>query len=259
MKTFRFLSLLVRTNLRASLALRAAFLLQAGFMFLNNLVYFGVWAIFFRRFHDLGGFGMNDMLLSYGIVAAGFGLAVALAGGLRELSNLIVSGGLDGYLTQPKPVLVQALCSHTIAAGWGDLASGLVMIAASRQVTAPHLPFLALAVLLSCCVCVAAGVIFHSAAFWLGPVDSLARTMWEFLIMFSVYPETIFQGPLRVLLFTAIPAAFCGFMPARLAHEPTLANIAGALSGAGGVSCIALVVFARGLRRYESGNQIGAR
>jgi ABC-2 type transport system permease protein len=247
MKTLGFLGLLVRTNLRASLALRAAFLLQAGFMFLNNLIYFGVWAIFFRRFHDLGGFGMKDMLLSYGIVAAGFGLSVALAGGLRELSNLIVSGGLDGYLSQPKPVLVQ------------DLASGLVMIAASRQVTAPHTPFLMLAVLLSCCVFIAAGVIFHSAAFWLGPVDSLARTMWEFLVMFSVYPETIFQGPIRVLLFTAIPAAFSGFMPARLAHEPTLANTAGALGGAAGVSCVALVVFARGLRRYESGNQIGAR
>jgi ABC-2 type transport system permease protein len=133
------------------------------------------------------------------------------------------------------------------------------MIAASRQVTVLHTPFLVLAVLLSCCVFIAAGVIFHSAAFWLGPVDSLARTMWEFLVMFSVYPETIFQGPIRVLLFTAIPAAFAGFMPARLAHDPTLANIAGALCGAAGVSCVALVVFARGLRRYESGNQIGAR
>ena len=110
MKTFRFLCLLTQTNLRASLALRTAFLMQAAFMALNNFVYFTVWLVFFRRFHDLGGFRLADMWLGYGVVAAGFGLAVALAGGLRELSKLVIEGGLDGYLTQPKPVLVQALC-----------------------------------------------------------------------------------------------------------------------------------------------------
>jgi len=259
MATLRFFSLLLRTNLRASLSLRAAFLMQAAFMFLNNLTFFGVWAMFFRRFHDLGGFGVRDMLLTYGVVASGFGLSVALAGGLRDLSRMVIEGGLDAYLSQPKPVLLQALCSRTIAAGWGDLASGLVMVVASRQVSLAHVPWFVLGVMLSGCVFTAAGVIFHSAAFWLGPVDSLARTMWEFLVTFSVYPETIFQGPLRLLLFTALPAAFSGFLPARLAHQPTLANIGVALGGAAAVSCAALAIFARGLRRYESGNQIGAR
>lgn len=259
MATLRFLSLLMRTNLRASLSLRAAFLMQAGFMFLNNLTFFAVWAIFFGRFHDIEGFGVRDMLLTYGIVASGFGLAVALGGGLRDLSTMVVLGGLDTYLSQPKPVLLQALCSRTIAAGWGDLASGLVMVGVSRRVSPAHVPFLVLAVLLSGSVFMAAGVIFHSAAFWLGPVDSLARTMWEFLITFSVYPETIFGGPIRLLLFTLMPAAFSGFMPARLAHDPSLSNLAAALGGAACVVCIALVMFSRGLRRYESGNQIGAR
>jgi ABC-2 type transport system permease protein len=116
-----------------------------------------------------------------------------------------------------------------------------------------------MAVVLSGSVFMAAGVIFHSTAFWMGPVDSLARTMWEFLIIFSVYPETIFGGPIRLLLFTLMPAAFSGFMPARLAHEPSLGNLAAALGGAACVVCSALLIFARRLRRYESGNQIGAR
>ena len=45
----------------------------------------------------------------------------------------------------------------------------------------------------------------------------------------------------------------------RLAHEPSFSNLAAALGGATCVVCAALVIFARGLRRYESGNQIGAR
>ena len=257
--TWRFLVLLTETNLRASLSLRAAFLLQAAFMFLNNLVYFCVWAIFFGRFHDLGGFGVRDMQLAYGVVAAGFGLCVALAGGLRDLSRMVVEGALDGYLTQPKPALAQALCSRTIASGWGDVASGLLMVFLSRKVSLLHVPYLLVAIAISASVFAAAGVIFHSAAFWLGPVDSLARSLWEFLITFSVYPEPIFGGGIRILLYTLMPAAFCGFLPARLAEHPTPANFAVALGGAVLVVYAALSIFGRGLKRYESGNQIGAR
>ena len=259
MPTLRFLVLLTQTNLRASLSLRAAFLLQAAFMFLNNLIYFGVWVIFFRRFHDLGGFGVQQMQLTYGVVAAGFGLAVALAGGLRDLSKLAVEGGLDSYLTQPKPVLSQALCSRTIASGWGDLASGLVMAGVSGRVSLTHTPYLLLAIVISASVFVATGVTFHSIAFWLGPMDSLARMLWDFLITFSIYPEPIFGGGVRLLLFTLLPAAFSGFLPARLADQPSLANCSAALGGALLVVCAALLVWSRGLHRYESGNQMGLR
>jgi len=259
MNTWRFLTLLTETNLRAALSLRTATLLQAGFMCLNNLIYFAVWVIFFRRFHDLAGFGLRDMQLTFGITAGGFGIAVALCGGLRELSKMVVDGALDGYLTQPKPVLAQALCSRTIASGWGDLVSGLLMAGTSGKVSLLHAPWLLLAILLSASVFVAAGVAFHSAAFWLGPVDSLARSLWEFLITFSIYPETIFGGGVRVLLYTLIPAAFSGFLPARLAHRPTFETAAAAIGGASCVVASALVLFARGLRRYESGNQIGVR
>ncbi len=259
MNTWRFLTLLTETNLRAALSLRAATLLQAAFMCLNNLIYFSVWVIFFRRFHDLGGFGMRDMQLTYGIVAAGFGIAVALCGGLRDLSKMVVDGALDGYLTQPKPVLAQALCSRTLASGWGDLVSGLIMAGTSRQVSLLHVPYLLLAIALSASVFVAAGVIFHSAAFWLGPVDSLARSLWEFLITFSIYPETIFGGGVRLLLYTLIPAAFAGFLPARLAHRPNFETAAAAVGGALCLVTCSLLIFARGLRRYESGNQIGVR
>ena len=259
MKTLNYLGLLLQTNLRASLALRGAFMLQVVFMALNNWIYFLVWAVFFKHFHNLGGFTMIDMELTYGIVAAGFGLAVTLAGGLRELSKMIIEGALDSYLTQPKPALLQALCSRTLASGWGDLVSGLVMVWLSRQVSIPHLPYLVLAIVISATVFVAAGVAFHSAAFWLGPVDSLARLLWDFLVTFSIYPEPIFGGGVRVLLFTLMPAAFSGFLPSRLARQPTAANLASALAGASAIACVALFLFQRGLRRYESGNQMGVR
>ena len=259
MPTLRFLALLTHANLRASLELRASFSMQVAFMALNNLVYLAVWLVFFRRFQDLHGFGMQDMALTYGIVAAGFGLALALCGGLRDLANRVAEGDLDAYLGQPKPVLLQALCSRTVASGWGDLASGLLMIAWSGRVPLVHTPFVVLAVLLSGSVFVSAGVFFSSAAFWLGPVDSLSRSLWEFLITFSVYPEPIFGGGIRVLLYTLLPAAIAGYLPAQLVRSPTWLHCASAIFGAAAVGAAALASFGRGLRRYESGNLVGAR
>jgi ABC-2 type transport system permease protein len=99
----------------------------------------------------------------------------------------------------------------------------------------------------------------HSVAFWAGQIDSLARQFTEFLITFSIYPERLFGGWLRVLLFTAVPAGFIGFIPVKLITEFSWTRLA--ILGAGGVFYVALAigVFALGLRRYESGNQIVTR
>ena len=170
-----------------------------------------------------------------------------------------MEGSLDSYLTQPKSALARALCSRTQASGFGDVVSGIAVVIWSGQVGWLNVPWLAIAVCASAVVFVAAGVAFHSAAFWLGQVESLARQLWEFMITFALYPEPIFGGGVRLLLYTLIPSAFAGFLPARLVHAPSLAHLSATVGGAGAIALVALGLFHRGLRRYESGNQIGAR
>src|SRR5262245_38464583 len=184
----RFVRALVGTNLRASLALRGAFWLQASFMVLNNVAYFAVWWIFFARFDDVGGWRLADLAALYGVVARSFGLTIVLCGGLRDLARHILEGSLDTWLTQPRPPLLQVLASQSRAAGWGDFASGIAFIATCGVVSADEIPLAIAAVLLAATVFVSSGVILHSLAFWLGEVDSLARQVWEFLITFSLYP-----------------------------------------------------------------------
>ena len=255
----RFLRALIATNLRASLALRGAFWLQASFMALNNLAYFSVWWIFFSRFEDIGGWRLADLALLYGVVAAAFGPTIALCGGMRDLTRHIVEGSLDTWLTQPRPVMLQVLASNSRAAGWGDLASGIGFIAASGLVSPLEVPLAILVVALGATVFVASGLILHSLAFWLGDVDSLARQIWEFLITFSLYPPTLFSGGLRVLLFTALPAGFIGYLPVELLRDFSLEILALTSAAALGYTLLARAVFRAGLERYESGNRIVVR
>jgi ABC-2 type transport system permease protein len=255
----RFLAALVATNLKSSLALRGAFWLQAGFMVANNLLFFVFWWIFFARFEEVGGWRIADVSALYGIVAFGFGAAVVLAGGVRELSARVANGDLDGYLTLPKSPLLHLVASRTFASGWGDMASGAMLIAASGMVSWRTWPFALIAVGSSATMFVATGVILHSLAFWAGRVETVVRQAWELLITFSIYPRPLFGGALKVLLFTVIPAGFIGYLPYELVRQFHWRELATVAAGVTVYVALAVQVFNAGLRRYESGNAFRLR
>lgn len=255
----RFAFALLVTNWKAALALRGAFWAQVAGMTLNNLLFFTLWWIFFDRFEEIRGWRVEDMLALFGLVAAGFGGSVVVAGGVRDLARTIAEGELDALLTQPKNVLHHAIGSRSLAHGWGDLSSGLLFVALSGVVGPAALPWLGVALCLSTGMFVATGVLLHSLAFWLGNVDTLARSVWEFLVTFSLYPPTLFSGALRLLLFTLVPAGFIGYLPVGLLRDFAWPQLALAVGGLCFYGALAVGVFACGLRRYESGSRFGVR
>jgi ABC-2 type transport system permease protein len=116
-------------------------------------------------------------------------------------------------------------------------------------------------------VCIACGgvvflstaVLLHSLAFWCGPMHTLARQMFEWTITTTVYPASIYSGPIRWLMFVVLPAAFVSQLPVTLLREFRWATAAGIVTGTVAYAVIALVVFNRGLRVYTSGNRFVAR
>jgi ABC-2 type transport system permease protein len=257
--TLRFARALVAMNLRGSLALRGAFLLQAAFMVLNNLAFFAIWWLLFERFPVIGGWRLSDVLTLFGVVTSGFGLSVVLAGGVRDLARAIGAGELDSALVQPKPVLLHVIASRTLASGWGDLATGIGMFWVSGALAPSQIGWTLLAVASSSCVFTASGVIVQSLAFWVDGMETLARQVWEFTLTFSLYPRPLFAGELSFLLYTILPAGFVGFLPAELVRAPSVGLAAAAIAAAFGWAFLAWLVFRLGLRRYASGNQVGTR
>ena len=250
-----FVRALVGTNLKAAVALRGSFLIQVLFMALNNFTFFVFWWVLMRRVPSLRGWRLGDIQLLFGIVAAAFGLTVTLAGGVSYLGRLIDEGELDPLLTQPRSVLVHALGMRLQPSGFGDVLSGLIFIAASGQVSWRAAPVVLVAIIASALVFVASGVVFFSLAFWLGNIDSVARQLWELLVTFALYPETLFGGTLRLILFTVLPAGFVGYLPAQVVRAPSVAAVALLVIGASAYVSAAVWVFHRGLGRYASGSR----
>jgi ABC-2 type transport system permease protein len=255
----RFAIALLGINLKAAFALRGAFLLQAGLMLVNNLLFFVFWWVLFERFEEIRGWRIGDVAVLYGVAATGYGLAAVLAGGVHDLARRIEGGELDPMLTLPRSVLVQAVAARTRADGFGDVATGIILVAMSGHlhglawVTAP------LAMVCAGVVFAAAGVVLHSGAFWLGRIEGLASQIYDLMLTFAVYPPTLFGWQLKLLLLTVLPAGFVGHLPAELVRSFELGTLAAVVVGTIAWAGLAWWLFERGLRRYTSGSRFGVR
>jgi ABC-2 type transport system permease protein len=254
-----FLRELVSRQLEASFALRGAFWMSALLMLVNDLIFFSTWWILMARFEHIGGWRLEDVMCLYAISAFGYGLCVIVAGGIHDLSRRIDDGDLDAFLTQPKSVLIQALVSRTNPSGWGDLTAAVGLLALSGRVHLHTLPALIIGVLCSFVTFVACGIVMHSLAFWFGRTQTLSRALWEFTLMFSLYPPVLFGTGIRFLLFTLLPAGLASYLPVELVRHPSLATLAAALGGSLAYALFAIALFERGLRRYASGNRFTVR
>lgn len=253
--TWCFAKALFATNLKAALALRGAFAIQALFMMLNNVVFFVFWWVLFRRVPELRGWRLADMEVLFGIAATSYGLVVALAGGVRELGQFIEEGQLDTLLTQPKPTLLYALGMRSRAAGFGDVLSGLGFLVASGHLGWANAPLVALVIVAAAATFLGAGIVFFSLPFWLSRSETLSRQLWDLLVTFSLYPEPLFGGVLRLMLFTVLPAGFIGYLPVAIVRHPSVAGVAMLVAGSAAYLALATWIFARGLRRYASGSR----
>lgn len=261
--TLSFLLALWRTNLLSAMEYRAAFLAQMFGMMLNNAFYFVFWVIFFERFEQVNGWALVDMFLLFGIVAVAFGAGTYLFGNALHLSSVIANGELDYYLSLPRPVLLHVLASRSVASSAGDFFYGLlsfvVAIAVTDGFSGGMLARYVLACVAATAVVIAFLVLVQSLTFWMGNASLLTSNAVNAIITFAIYPITLFDGTAKLLLFTVIPAAFVGALPAEFVRSFDWSTLGLLLLGAVGFLTLAILVFHAGLHRYESGSAIQVR
>ena len=256
MKELKFLLAVWKANLLSVMEYRVSFLTQVIGMMANNFLYFVIWIIFFDRFKDVRGWGINDMYVTFGILASAFGLVSLLFGNAFNLSDIIAKGRLDYYLSMPRPVLLHTIASRSIASGMGDFTYGFVSYALSGRWTWDGVLRFVLAALLGAIIFASFLVIMQSLAFWLGMMSNVSALALNALLTFGIYPTTLFDNYAKFILFTIIPAALMGAVPAEFITKFTWQTLAELLVGAAAFLLTAVTVFRLGLKRYESGSGI---
>ena len=253
MRKHAWILALALANVRSETARPWNAVLLAVFMAANNLLWFGLWVLFFGLAGELRGWTLLDVARLYGIVATAYGLYAAFFGGARNLASLALDGGLDVYLGRPRSPLLGVLFSRCDPTGFGDIVSGMGFIVWTSTgplevLLASGLAALGASTVVSVYVTMSCLVFFASAR------SRLVDQMFECFLTLSTMPQVGLPALAKVLLYTALPAAFVGFLPVEILRSFSAVELGGAVLAAAVFPAVAALVFRRGLKRYASGN-----
>jgi ABC-2 type transport system permease protein len=255
----RLFSHYIRFNLSAGMEYRVSFITQVVGMFLNNSAFIVFWLVLYSNLGDINGYAFGDVMFLWALSASGYGLAGVFLGNAPQLSRTIYTGELDVYLLQPKPVLPNFLLSRMSVSAWGDLIYGVLLFGFTQVFSPQRAMLFALFSILMAIVLVSLRVLYHSATFFLGNAEEFATTASDLVISFMLYPGSIFEGPVTLILHSLIPAALIAYIPVKLMHAFDPVTLLVLLAADGAVVLAAWGAFRLGLRRYESGNRMGTR
>ena len=213
----------------------------------------------FARIPDLHGWSFSDVLLIYALVTIAEGVGSFFFEGMWHLARLINMGELDYLLTRPYPVVLQVMGSAVGFNGIGNLITGAILL--GLAVGRADIVWSAATVALGVGLLVAAMVIrvaislgTNAVSFWIaGPFSVFAYAMHQVGDL-ARYPITIYAVGVRLAIGLVIPFAFASYFPVTVLLGGRPDSWVGLLTPLVAVWCVAaaLLLFHRGLRRYES-------
>ena len=251
-------TLSIKYNIMREMLNKVTFLTNILFMMLNNASFIIQWLILFRLKEDIGGYTMREVMILWGLAASSFGLARILFARVFSLPDLIINGKLDSYLVQPKNVLLSIMTSETNVSAIGDFLYGLVIICIFGGSPGIFFLFLFFTVI-SATIMTAFALLMGSLSFWFVRADLFAGNLLNILVTFSTYPDGIFKGMVKFLLYLIIPVGMTIYIPVHVLVSFDIGGLLIVLGYAVLLSAAAVFAFYRGLRRYSSSSLMEAR
>lgn len=250
---------ITKLNISSLMEYKAAFISQVFGMAINDVGLLMLWVIFFASFKSVNGWGMQQTMVLFSISTTSLGLLRAIANGTQEMARKIPKGEMDYFLTLPKNVLWQVAFSESDISGWGDALFGVLLFLFFVHPSPLQMLIFIVVNILAALILNNFAIIFHSAAFFFGEFEETAERLFVSLLLMGLYPETAFSGVLKMLSFTVLPALFIAWIPVRLLESFNWTQVGYMLLFFAGSFALAVFIFKKGLRRYESGNLINVR
>jgi ABC-2 type transport system permease protein len=258
-RTARIYLRLLGAHLRALLEYESDFWIMAVATVLMQVVNVVFLAALFAKVPALNGWTFWPVVLMFGAVALAEGVGSLFFEGMWRLSWQINQGELDYFLVRPYPVALQSSSAAIGINGLSNIVTGGLMtgVALSRLDIAwsPWRVLFGVVLLVSAVLIkLAINLATNAVSFWLASPTPLFAFAVHQVGDLARFPLSIYPPALKAALGLAIPFAFVSFFPvAHLMDEGTAGRI-GLLTPLVAAYCVAvaLFVFRRGLRRYES-------
>ena len=157
-----------------------------------------------------------------------------------------------------KNVLISCITSSVDVSAIGDIIYGLIMLVVYGLSIKNILLFL-ICGLCGAFVVVSISIIFSSLSFWFGKTEMIADTINNLMINFSIYPEGIFQGVIKLMFYTIIPLGITTYIPVQIISDFNFNYLTIVLVATIFFVTLAFLIFYKGLKRYSSANLMNVR
>ncbi len=237
---------------------KGTFLMNVLFMILNNASFIIQWLIIYSLRNDVGGYTFSDILLLWGFAASTYGFSHFFFKKCFSLSDEITNGKLDAYLVQPKNVLLSAITSDIEVSALGDMIYGIIMLVVSG-ITIIKLFLFILFTFCGGIIITSYAVILASLSFWFNRSDAVADTGNNMITHFATYPDGIFNGISRIILYTIVPVGVIDYIPIHILSNFSIVETCLVIGVTVLFVIFAYIVFYKGLKRYSSSSLMIAK
>ncbi len=248
----------IKYALQREMLNKITFLSNIIFMVLNNFSMLVEWIVLFSLKSDIGGYTFKHILLLWGLASGIYGVSHFFFKKSYDLSDTINSGKLDVYIVQPKNILLSLITSDVEVSALGDMLFALIVYFIYGFSIKSFMLFI-LFLVNGGLMLTAITVILNSLSFWFNNADMVADVENSIMTNVASYPDGIFKGITKWLLYTLVPVGIVNYIPLKVIVEFNfnlfILNIVVCIF----LIIIAYVVFYKGLKRYSSTNLMGVR
>ena len=223
----------VIASIKSAKEYKVSFILQTIFMMINNATFLFSWYIIFNK---TGGgdeiANYTKMLKLWAISTIGYGCTYFFFGGMTSKCRF-------------------SAC--------GDAIFGIII---SVMISKSMFELLQLIVygVYSTVFLLALEIIYRSICVWVGNTENLvSRLITNVFITVSTYPIEVFSFGIKFVSFTIIPAYYAAHLPLKIIDNFSIKNFTIFILSGIVLFGLAILIFNKALKKYESGNNISLR
>lgn len=210
--------------------------------------------VIYGQVDAIGGWSRRDALALVGTLSILLELEGGLMRGLRRLPRLVEEGKLVLLLLRPVPTtFLLALRNANPIRTLARLPLGVAVLAYAALVqppTAGQFALYSLSLFVSLAIYTTMVFCLVCLSFWFYELNNLFWIVDD-LVEFARYPESVYRGAMRVLLFTVLPFLLLANPPVRFLRGESAVILGEQLAVLAGLLAVGSLLWRRGLLRFE--------
>ena len=255
---FRVITLSIKYALMRKMLNKVSFFSNIIFMILNNASFIIQWVIIYSIKKNIAGYDLKDIILLWGMASGTYGISRFFFKNAFQLSDTITNGKLDAFLVQPKDILLSCITTDVEVSALGDIIYAYIMLFI-YGFSIKNILFYTFFMIAGGLIVVCVSIIFSSLSFWFIKADLISDTANSLMIHFATYPDGIFKGIAKIILYTIVPVGISTYLPVSIIRDFNIYYFMIIIGVCIFLIGLSYVIFYKGLRRYSSSNLMVGR